>query len=219
MKKILIALMLVIPLFANSQEESNLVSKDSLNKDSLPALDLVGSIETNLKKEQIKSIGGIAFGISQEKALPILRNKYGREEYFSDNKDIVFKNIKYAGIDFNSVHFLFQSDGINSYFNTCIFILDAKTRKEAIAKQKEMKDILSQKYDFSSFEDDNGFDLYAGGVSPLWDGHWKSFVNGNYSAAIRIGILNYDEELSRSIGIKYAVRIMYGPFNYVKEEF
>ena len=177
MKKILIALMLVIPLFANSQEESNLVSKDSLNKDSLPALDLVGSIETNLKKEQIKSIGGIAFGISQEKALPILRNKYGREESFSDNKDIVFKNIKYAGVDFNSVHFLFQSDGINSYFNTCIFILDAKTRKEAIAKQKEMKDILSQKYDFSSFEDDNGFDLYAGGVSPLWDGHWKSFVN------------------------------------------
>ena len=73
MKKVLIALMLVMPFFVNAQEENNLVSKDSTSKDSLPTLDLVGSIETNLKKEQIKSIGGIAFGISQEKALPILR--------------------------------------------------------------------------------------------------------------------------------------------------
>lgn len=82
-----------------------------------------------------------------------------------------------------------------------------------------MRDILSKKYDLSSFKDDNGFDLYAGGISPLWDGCWKSFLEGKYTAAVRIDIINYDEELARSSGIKYSVRIIYGPFNYVKEEF
>ena len=222
MKNILIALMLIIPFLANAQEENNLSLKDSLNmhKDSLPAFNFIGSMETNLKKEQIKGVGGILFGISKEQALPILRNKYGREEdHLSDNKDIVFKNIKYAGVDFNSVHFLFQSDGINSYFNTCIFVLNAKTKKEVVDKQKEMRNILSKKYNLSSFKDDNGFDLYAGGISPLWDGSWKSFIEGKYTAAVRIDIINYTEELARSSGIKYSVRIIYGPFNYVKEEF
>lgn len=214
--------MLTIPFLTNAQEENSLSFKDSLNmyKDSLPAFNFIGSMETNLKKEQIKGIGGILFGISQEQALPILRNKYGREEdHLSDNKDIVFKNIKYAGVDFNSVHFLFQSDGINSYFNTCIFVLNAKTKKEVVDKQNKMRDILSKKYDLSSFKDDNGFDLYAGGISPLWDGSWKSFLEGKYTAAVRIDIINYTEELARSSGIKYSVRIIYGPFNYVKEEF
>lgn len=213
--------MLIIPFLGNAQEESNLSFKDSLNmhKDSLPAFSFIGSMETNLKKEQIKGIGGIIFGISQEQALPILRNKYGREEDLSDNKNIIFKNVKYAGVDFNSVYFLFQSDGINSYFNACIFVLNAKTKKEAADKQKEMKDILSKKYDLSSFKDDYGFDLYAGGISPLWDGHWKSFLEGKYTAAVRIDIINYDEDLARSTGIKYATRIIYGPYNYIKEEF
>ena len=32
---------------------------------------------------------------------------------------------KYAGLDFSSLHLLFQSDGTRSYFNACIFIKDA----------------------------------------------------------------------------------------------
>ena len=64
---------------------------------------------------------------------------------------LVFKNIKYAGVDFNSVYFLFQSYGINSYFNACIFILNAKTKKEAIDKQDEMRALLSKKYNLYSF--------------------------------------------------------------------
>lgn len=180
MKKLLIVLMFIAPLFANAQEYGNLTSKDSLNINMASSQTVVDSImEANLKKEQITVIGGIPFGISREKALPVLRNKYGTEDYLSDNKDIVFKNIKYAGVDFNSVYFLFQSDGINSYFNACIFILNAKTKKEAIDKQEEMRDLLSKKYDLSSFTDDNGFDLYVGGVSPLWNGSWKSFLEGN----------------------------------------
>lgn len=51
-------------------------------------------------------------------------------------------------MDFNTVHFLFQSDGINSYFNTCIFVLNADTEKEAIDKQKKMSDILSKNMNY-----------------------------------------------------------------------
>lgn len=83
MKKILIALMLIMPFFASAQEDSILVFKDSLStyRDSLLVRNLVDSLmEDGLKKEQITSISGISFGISQEKALPILRNKYGRED-------------------------------------------------------------------------------------------------------------------------------------------
>ena len=221
MKKILITLMFIVPFFANAQEKGNLASKDSLNmyKDSLPVFNFTDSLEANLKKEQIKGIGGILFGISQEKALPILRNKYGTEYYLSDSKNIIFQNVRYGGVDFNTVYFLFQSDGINSYFNACIFVINAKTRKEAIDKQNNMRDILSQKYDLSSFESDNGFNLYAGGISPLWDGRWKTFLKGKYTAAVRIDIINYDEELAKGAGFEYSVRVIYGPFNYVKEEF
>ena len=82
-----------------------------------------------------------------------------------------------------------------------------------------MRDILSKKYDLSSFKDDNEFDLYAGGISPLWDGRWKSFLEGKYTAAVHIDIINYTEELTRSTGIEYSVRLIYGPYNYIKEEF
>ena len=208
MKEILIILMFIVPVFASAQEYSNLTSKDSLNINMDSSQVVVDSIvEANLKKEQITAIGGIPFGISREKALPVLRNKYGEEDYLSDNKHIVFKNIKYAGVDFNSV------------YNACIFILNAKTKKGAIDKQDEMRALLSKKYNLSSFTDNNGFNLYVGGVSPLWNGSWKSFLEGNYTGAVHIDIINYDEELAQNAGFEYSVRIIYGPFNYVKEEF
>lgn len=50
-------------------------------------------------------------------------------------------------------------------------------------------------------------------------GSWKSFLEGNYTGAVHIDIINYDEELAQNAGFEYSVRIIYGPFNYVKEEF
>jgi len=225
MKKILIALILFIPFFANAQEGSDLF-KDSLsihNDASSEYHSKLDSIFSNLeekyKTQQIKNIGGIPFGISREKALPILRNKYGEEIYNPKDKNVLsFKNIKYAGVDFNSVHFIFQSDGINNYFNTCIFVLDASTEKEAIDKQKEMSEILSEKYELNCFKDSNGFDTYVCGISPLWNGNWSS-LNKECFSAIHTDIIKYNEELAKDTGIKYSTRIIYGPYNYIKEEF
>lgn len=226
MKNILITLMLIIPFFVNAQNVSDLTFKDLLNihEDASPEyrsnLDSLYSIfEEKFKTQQIKNIGGIPFGISQEKALPILRNKYGEEMYNPRNKNLLsFKNIKYAGVDFSTVHFLFQSDGINSYFNTCIFVLDADTEKEAIDKQKEMSKILSKKYEITCAKDNNGFDTYGCGISPLWDGNLDS-LKSEYFTAIHTDIMKYDEKLAKDTGIKYSTRIIYGPYNYIKEEF
>lgn len=44
-------------------------------------------------------------------------------------------------------------------------------------------------------------------------------LEGNYTGAVHIDIINYDEELAQNAGFEYSVRIIYGPFNYVKEEF
>ena len=159
MKKILIALMLIIPLFANAQKDNNLAFKDSLNIYKDTSSEYHSSFEEKYKNQQVTNIGGIPFGISREEALPILRNKYGEEMYNPKKKNILsFNNIKYAGVDFNTVHFLFQSDGINSYFNTCIFVLNADTEKEAIDKQKKMSDILSKKYEFCCVNVPKGVD-------------------------------------------------------------
>ena len=67
---------------------------------------------------KITEICNVPFGSSHEKTKAILEEKYGDFEYlFSKKDDIIYKHKKYAGVDFDSMHFLFQSDGTRSYFN------------------------------------------------------------------------------------------------------
>ena len=77
MKKILIALMLIIPLFANAQKDNNLAFKDSLNiyKDTSSEyhskLDsLYSSFEEKYKNQQVTNIGGILLGFLEKKHYP-----------------------------------------------------------------------------------------------------------------------------------------------------
>lgn len=175
-------------------------------------------LEQNLKDQQVKDIGGISFGISRDIALELLKNKYGEPVNNPTSTTISFNNIKYAGYDFDSVHFLFQSDGINSYFNSCIFILNAKTKKEAIEKQEFLYKALYDKYNMFKSETEDGFYIYCGGVSPLWDGHWYNLKTDFY-AAVSIDIIQFEQYLVDVYGYKYSARLVYGPFNYIKEEF
>ena len=101
-------------------------------------------IADKLLKEQVKTIGGIPFGISHDKAETMLRNKFGSPEYNPSSTTLSFMDIKYAGHDFAAVHFLFQSDGLDSYLNACIFIINASSLTDAIEKEKNVADnILS----------------------------------------------------------------------------
>lgn len=157
------------------------------------------------EKQTVREICGIPFGSSYDKAEEILRNKYGTPSIFSDKTKIYYENKSYAGIFFDDIIFLFQSDGYKSYLNGCVFILEASSLKDA----KEKCDILYRKlrikYDMKDGIDDNGNKYYIGGHSPVpFDGFGFS-----------IEILKYDNRAR----VPYAARLMYGRYNYIREEF
>lgn len=215
MKKFILLIMLAVSHCAYSQEIN---SEKDLNAfmEGLPP-EQKDSLEKDLRLQQVHNIGGIPFGISREEALSRLRNKYGEPEYNQSSR-VMFKNIKYAGRDFSAVLFLFESDGINSYLNSCIFVNDAKTKSEAIKKMEDLKIDLEKRYSVSSVEGENGFMMYGGGVSPLWDGKIASFKD-EYYTAWHTDVIEYDANVSDFYGKKYGVRLIYGPYSYINEGF
>ena len=119
-------------------QEQNLTTEDIIryyplaSPEEKVAIDsLFSDLIVKQKAAQVTYICGVPFGSSRLEAARILRNKFGEPYYLSDNTHIVYNNVKYGGMDFDSVHFLFQSDGYNSYFNTCIFIKGAKNKLKA----------------------------------------------------------------------------------------
>ena len=159
----------------------------------------------NREKQTVKEICSVPFGTSREKAEEILENKYGTSSYLSDKDKIIYNYKNYAGIAFDEIIFLFQSDGYNSFFNGCVFILDAKNLAQAKEKRDLLYKKLRNKYDMDSGIDKNGNKYYIGGFSPV----------AYFDSAFVIDIIKYDD----SPKTPYAARLMYGRYNYVKEEF
>ena len=168
---------------------------------------ILEEFEREWERQTIKEICGIPFGSSYEKAEEVLENKYGQKSFLSDKTKIYYRNESYAGIMFDNIIFLFQSDGYKSYMNGCIFIIEATSLRQAKEKQEMLYKTLSYKYDMKEGVDDNGNKYYYGGHSPApLDGFGFGFS---------IGIIKYESRPS----IPYAARLMYGRYNYVKEEF
>ena len=82
--------------------------------------ELQKEIQLQKERQTVKEICGIPFGSSYEKTKEMLENKYGDPIYNPDKTIVTYKNKTYGGITFDNIHFLFQSDGIHSYFNGCI---------------------------------------------------------------------------------------------------
>ncbi len=142
----------------------------------------------------------------------MLEKKFGIAEYISSSKLLYYKNVKYAGHDFDSVVFSFQSDGINSYLNTCVFVIDVKSLAEAIEKEKYVSETMLSRYKMLGLKDKNGYPYHTGGISPRWDGRWYTFSTEPYEEGLHTDIIRNDKD-------SYFVRIYYGPYNYVNEEF
>ncbi len=159
----------------------------------------------NRERQTVKEICSVPFGTTREKAEEILENKYGQSSYLSDKDKIIYKYKNYAGIAFDEIIFLFQSDGYKSFFNGCVFILDAKNLTQAREKRDLLYNKLRYKYDMDSGTDKNGIKYYIGGYSPV----------AYFDSAFVIDIIKYDD----SPKTPYAARLMYGRYNYVKEEF
>lgn len=222
MKKILIFLMAAL-FYSSSAEETPVDQIRSMLQNMTPeqkdsfAAQLDATVE-RMKEQQIKTIGGIPFGIDKTIARIKLRNKFGQEFYTTNDNMICFENIKYAGNDFGSVHFLFVSDGTKSFLNSCIFVKKAKTKEEAFKLLNGLRLELEKKYSVISYTGDNGFPNYGGGISPLWDGYFAHFLP-EYMPAWHIDVIEYNQEIIKEFGHKYGVRLIYGPYKYVNEEF
>lgn len=156
----------------------------------------------------VREICGIPFGTDYQKAKDILYNKYGYPDYNPDRTHVVYQNKKYAGIDFESIHFLFQSNGHVSYMNGAVFVIEADNLNEAIKIQNRLKEKMEEKYNVLFSEiDENGNIIWKGGLSPVEE----------MTFGFMISIMKYDKSLSPKH--PYCVRIFYGPYNYVNEEF
>lgn len=218
---LLLAVMLCLPFMANAQERSYRDVYASL--DTMSAEDRAGTeqklkeLEIEFQKDQVKSIAGIPFGISKEKALSMLKNKFGEPRTVT-NSYIAFENIKYARYEFDAVVFEFQSDGANTFFNACTFGKYASSFSKALDLESEYAQTLSEKYKMvTRFADENGNPMHLCGYSPLWNGTLRDFDSNSHIAAIHTSIL--PNETSYKDDDKYMVRLIYGPYNYVKEEF
>lgn len=217
MKKILLALAIAIftPNMGKSQQTFSAEESDTASFSQ----ERIEKLLAYFRKDQVFSIANVDFGTSRKEAERKLKRKFGNPSFLSSNNKLLFDNVKYGGFDFKSVFFLFQSDENNSFLNCCIFIREAKDYAQALDIEKEYADILSRKYiKVVSEVDDNGNPYHYCGFSPLWDGT----LQGSFEAgvAIHTNIMKYDEDLVKEIKcFPYAVRLIYGPFNYVKEEF
>ena len=218
MKKILLALAIAMftPNMGKSQQTYSAEESDTA---SLLQEEIEEKILAYYRKDQVLSIANVDFGTSYKEAERKLKRKFGEPSFLSSKNKLLFDNVKYGGFDFKSVFFLFQSDENNSFLNCCIFIREAKDYAQALEIEQEYADILSSKYTkvFSEV-DEKGNPFHFCGFSPLWDGT----LQGSFEAgvAIHTDIMKYDEDLVKEIKHSpYAVRLIYGPFNYVKEEF
>lgn len=202
------------PIFVNAQE--NVSTDNDTTSLSLEVQEKL--IEIN-RQQQVKSIANVEFGSSREKCEKILRKKFGTPSIYSSTDRLLFTDIKYAGLDFNSLFFLFQSDGERTYLNSCIFVINVNDYQSALSKEKDLTYMLSKKYStILNVVDSNGNPCHICGVSPLWNGT----IEGLFTAgtAIHTNIMKYEEKVAKDAGTgPYAVRLIYGPFDYVKEEF
>ena len=218
MKKILLALAIAMftPNMGKSQQTYSAEESDTA---SLSQEEIEEKILAYYRKDQVLSIANVDFGTSYKEAERKLKRKFGEPSFLSSKNKLLFDNVKYGGFDFKSVFFFFQSDENNSFLHCCIFIREAKDYAQALEIEQEYADILSSKYTkvFSEV-DEKGNPFHFCGFSPLWDGT----LQGSFEAgvAIHTDIMKYDEDLVKEIKHSpYAVRLIYGPFNYVKEEF
>lgn len=161
-----------------------------------------------VSKQMCTEVCGVRFGSSYETAKEILKRKYGEPDYIETNENtIVYHYKSYGGMNFTYISFDFQRDGAFSYMNQCVMGYDCKTAEEAKNKRDAIWDKARSKYTaWSEDIDDNGFKYYKSGCSPL----------GGFGNGFVVDVVKFDEPYN---GYRYFARIMYGPYNYVKEDF
>lgn len=214
----IIGFFVCFPFIVNAQEYVSIGNDSiSLTREQKELFDR--ALLEKFQNDQVTSIANVKFGESREKAERILRRRFGNPSIYSTSDVLRFTDIKYAGIRFNSVYFMFQSDGEDTFFNGCAFIYEVDDFQSALVKEQEFADMLSKKYLAVIKDiDEEGNPCHLCGVSPLWDGTVQGVLSAG--CAVHTSIIKYSEEIVKTGHSKpYCVRLMYGTYDYVKDEF
>lgn len=101
------------------------------------------------------------------------------------------------------------------------FTLVAKNRTAAAECLQRLRFILRKKYNLYKVKDEFGFITFSGGLSPFWDGSFEALINDNVDIhnGFHTDVIEIDADIRKYAGYKYVVRLIYGPYNYVVEEF
>lgn len=162
----------------------------------------------------VNNICGITFGSSFEESHNALEKKFGHSTY-STNNSILYKGITYSGEFFDNVIFFFQHERDKSYLSQVIFTRDVKSMDDAIQTKQSFQEKLSRKYT-SIYRVDE--ELTVGGLPPL--PFLKPMKIDNPRTTYEMGF-GFEIKILSNDNYKfpYFVRIMYGPYEYVKEDF
>ena len=165
-----------------------------------------------MEDNKVTGICNVPFGASYEKAKKILEEKYGDYDFLASTKDcITYRDKFYGGMHFSDMYFMFQLDGESSYFHKAVLSKNCETKDEAVRLKKSVDEKLSKQYLLFKILDEGNTYFSIGGISPApGEG-----VFGGY--ALGVDILEYSKPTRN--GSLFAVRIMYGPYEYVEENF
>lgn len=204
----------------NTENKMHYYPQISLEEYTLPD-SLQNKIVNKIKTEQVTSICGVPVGSSRSVAIRALRNKFGENYFQTADSTIMFENVIYGGLKFDIIIFGFQSDGFNSFLNFAVFVIHAKNKSNANEIIDSYRKLLSKRYNLVEEIDDLGFKTYVGGISPLWDGSYQDLMRNNmdYQAAVHTDVLAYNYDAYKEFGGQFGIRLIYGPYIYVKEEF
>ena len=208
-KYIVIIMMLIAPVLGVSAQtlygalDVALVKtyNESSPEEKEKTKDFIEEVKNRWKKEQVKEICGVRFGEKQEIALELLKGKFG-DPYFIIKDHIMYKGITYGNIRFEVVSFQFQSDGIRTYMNGCVFISREENNTESLLDDFNKLSEKLKKYDLVKLDED----LLYGGVSPLWDGD-VNHIDMKYTPAIILSIVKNEKG-------KYRLSLIYGHPDY-----
>ena len=180
----------------------------------------LAEIEQKYRDEQVTTICGVKFGSSKYVTQYILKSKFGEPLSSSEPLALYYKNVRYGGLSFDNAAFLFQSDGTTEYLHMAMFHALASTKSFAKKLQKAIVDKMKSKYTMMiEMKDSFGFPYYACGYSPLWKEENVKEAIEKYHSAIHISITEAPKKVVLLTGAKYCVSVIYGPYNFVKEEF
>lgn len=165
------------------------------------------AIQRYMDENGVTEVCGIPFGFSYERTKKILTGKFGGCDNLTTTEDCLsFKDKLYEGILFSQLSFIFESDGETNHLTKAEFRADTKSKEEAITLKALIDEKLSKRYIIYKVLDEGNVYLSVGGICPSP----ADEELGGYAITVDIE----KKERPTRDGDIYAVRIIYGPYDY-----